>query len=95
MNYIITCKISNRYNNAYGNIPIIAAFVQYIISVLQPPQNYISSLQKVFIDFLWQGRHWVKSDILYLRKSHDGLGLVYILSRLHAFRVRFIHDFSN
>ena len=60
--------------------------------MLQPPQNYISFLQKVFIDFVWQGRHWVKSDILYLRTSHGGLGLVHILSRLHAFRLRFIHD---
>ena len=65
----------------------------YIISVLQPPQNYISSFQKVFIDFVWQGRHWVKSDILYLRKSQGGLGLVHILSRLHAFRLRFIHEY--
>ena len=31
------------------------AQLQYIISVLQPPQDYISSLQKVFIDFVWQG----------------------------------------
>ena len=46
-----------------------ASKLLYIISVLQPPQNYISSLQKAFIDFIWQGRHWVKSDILYLRKS--------------------------
>ena len=65
----------------------------YIISVLQPPQNYISSLQKVFIDCVWQGRHWVKSDIFYLRKSQGGLGLVHILSRLHTFRLRFIHKY--
>ena len=65
----------------------------YIISALQPPQNYISSLQKAFIDFVWQGRHWVKSDILYIRKSPGGLGLVHILSRLHAFRLRFIYEY--
>ena len=52
--------------------------------------NYISFLQKVFIDFVWQGRHWVKSYILYLRKWHDGLWLV---CRLHAFRLRFIHEY--
>ena len=28
---------------------------EYIISVFQPPQDYISSLAKVFIDFVWQG----------------------------------------
>ena len=60
------------------------------ISVLQPPQHYISSLQKVFIDFVWQCRHWVKSGILYLRKSQGGLGLVH---RLHAFRLRFSHEY--
>ena len=72
---------------------LCASKLWYIISVLQPPQNYISSLQKAFIDFVWQGRHWVKSDILYLRKSQGGLGLVHILSRLHAFRLRFIHEY--
>ena len=69
-----------------------ASKLWYIISVLQPPQDYISSLQKVFIDFVWHGRHWVKSDILYLRKSHEGLGLVRILSRLYVFRLRCIHE---
>ena len=59
---------------------LCASKLWYIILVLQPPQNYIVSLQKVFIDFVWQGRHWVKSDILYSRKSHDSLGLVHILS---------------
>ena len=29
---------------------LCASKLWYIISVLQPPQNYISSLQKVFID---------------------------------------------
>ena len=72
---------------------LCASKLWYIISVLQPPQNFISSLQKVFIDFVWQGRHWVKSNILYLRKSQGGLGLVYILSILHAFRLRFIHEY--
>ena len=72
---------------------ICASKLRYIISVLQPPQNYMSPLQKVFIDFLWQGRHWVKSGRLYLRKSYGGLGLVHILSRLHGFRLRFIHEY--
>ena len=42
---------------------LCASKLWYIISVLQPPQNYISSIQRVFIDFVWQGRHWDKSDI--------------------------------
>ena len=74
---------------------LCASTLWYIISVLQPPQTYISPLQKVFIDFAWQDPHWVKSDILYLRKSQGGLGLGHILSRLHAFRLRFIHEYCN
>ena len=61
--------------------------------MIQYPQNVISSLQSVFIAFVWQGCHWVKSDILYLHKSYGGLGLVHILSILHAFRLRFIHEY--
>ena len=49
----------------------------------QPPQDYISSLQNVFIDFVWQDRHWFKTDRLYLHILFGGLN---ILSRLHAFR---------
>ena len=72
---------------------LCASKVWYIISVLQPPYNYISSLQRVFIDVVWQGCHWVKSDRLYLRKSQGSLGLVHMLSILHAFRLRFIHEY--
>ena len=72
---------------------LCASELWYIILVLQSPQDYISPLQKVFIDFVWQGRQWVKSDILYLWKSQGGLGLVHIWSRLHAFRLRFIHEY--
>ena len=57
---------------------LCASKLWYIISVLQHPQIYISSLQNAFIDCVWQGRHWVKSNILYLRKSQGGLGLVHI-----------------
>ena len=49
---------------------LCASTLWYIISVLQHPQNYISLLQKVLIDFIWQGRHCVKCDIFYLHKSH-------------------------
>ena len=70
---------------------ICASKLWYIISV--PPQDNISFLQKVIIDFIWQRRHWVKSDRIYLYKSYGGLGLVNILSRLHAFRLRFIHEY--
>ena len=31
----------------------------WYISVLQHPQDYISTIQKVFIVFIWQGRHWI------------------------------------
>ena len=53
-----------------------------------------SSLPKVLIDFVRQGCHWIKSDRLYLHKLYGGLGLVHILSRLHAFRLKFIHEYS-
>ena len=42
---------------------------------------------------VWQARHWIKSGRLYLNKSYDGLGLVHILSRLHAFRLRFTYEY--
>ena len=91
------CTLFSKGLSFIGRVLVVnsicASKLWYVISVLQPPQYYISSLQKVFIDFVWHGRHWVKSDILYLRNSHGGLGLVHMLSRLHAFRLRFIHEY--
>ena len=50
-----------------------------ILSVLQPLHKiYVLSLQKVFIDFVCQSRHWLKSDRLYLLKWYGGFGLVHI-----------------
>ena len=53
--------------------------------MLQPPQYYNLSLQKVFIG--------LKVLFTYLHKSYGGLGLVDILSILHAFKLRFIHEY--
>ena len=65
----------------------------YVLSVLQLIQEYISFLQKIFIDFVWQVRHWSKSDRFYLHGWYGALGLVHSLSRLHAFMLRFILEY--
>ena len=45
-----------------GRVLVVNSLRASKLWYMLPPQNYISSLQKVFIDFVCHGRHRVKSD---------------------------------
>ena len=72
---------------------LCASEVWYMLSVLEPAADYSVTLQKKFIDCVWQGRHWISREKIVLSKGQGGLGLVDINCRLLSFRARFIHDY--
>ena len=80
---IVFLRIIFYWSGTHCEWPMCIKIVVYFIGAS-------AFTKKVFIDFVWQGRHWTKSDILYLHKSYGSLGLVNIVSILHAFRQRFI-----
>ena len=49
------------------------------------PDEIINAIQSKFVDFLWQGKHWVSKEMLYLPVCTGGQGLVHILSRIRDF----------
>ena len=57
----------------------------YILFVLRPPQYNIPTLERVFIDFLRQGRHLIKSDRLYVHTLYAGCPVILLFLRLSYF----------
>ena len=43
-----------------------ASNLWHIFRVLQPPKDWVDRLQKCFVNFVWQGSHWTKENILSL-----------------------------
>ena len=60
---------------------------------LHPPEALLLTIQKHLLDFFWGGKHWVKSEVLYLPLADSGHGFIDILSRLMAFRLATVHRF--
>ncbi len=42
----------------------------------------------MFVDFFWNGQHWLRESVLYLQLSEGGQGLRDIKSKVAAFRLQ-------
>lgn len=42
----------------------------------------------MFVDFFWNGQHWLRESVLYLQLSEGGQGLMDIKSKVAAFRLQ-------
>lgn len=67
---------------------LAASVLWHKLIVLNPPDGFIREIQKVFIDFFWNGNHWLKETILYLQLNEGGQGLMDIKSKVAAFRLQ-------
>ena len=63
--------------------------------VINPPKNLLSELKKTFLNFFWQGNHWVRGDLLTLPLEEGGQGLIDLQARLFDFRLSFLRDFFS
>ena len=59
------------------------------------PDEVIDAIQSKFVEFLWQGKHWISKEMLYLPVNMGGQGLVHIISRIHDFGIQFVYRFLN
>ena len=49
---------------------LCASNLWHVFRVLQPPTDLVDRLQKCFVNFVWQGNHWTKGNILSLPNEH-------------------------
>ena len=59
------------------------------------PDEVVNIIQIKFAEFLWQGKHWISKEMLYLPINMGGQGLIHIISRIRDFRIQFVCIFLN
>ncbi len=51
---------------------LAASVLWHKLIVLNPPEEFLREIQKVFVDFFWNGQHWLRESVLYLQLSEGG-----------------------
>lgn len=80
-------QLSSRGRVLVVNI-VAASILWHQLSVLNPPAELLSSLQKCFAYFSWDRNHCLCPGVLYLPVAEGGQGLVYITSKVKAMRLQ-------
>lgn len=67
---------------------LAASVLWHKLIVLNPPDDFIREIQKVFVNFFWDGQHWLRESVLYPQLSEGCQGLMDIESKVAAFRLQ-------
>ncbi len=67
---------------------LAASMLWHRVTVLNPPKELLITIQKAFVDFFWNGHHWLIPGILYLPVAEGGQGLIHIESKILAMRLQ-------
>lgn len=67
---------------------LAASMLWHRLTVIDPPKELLQNLQKVFVDFFWDGFHWLPSGILYLPVNEGGQGLIELSAKVKAMRLK-------
>ncbi len=60
---------------------------------MDPPKELLVGLQKAFVNFFWDGCHWLPPGILYLPVAEGGQGLIHLESKVMAMRLQSLQNF--
>ena len=64
---------------------LVASMLWHQATVIVPPDNLTTEIQKRLVDFFWGGYHWIRSAVLFLPVSEGGQGLIDLRSRITVF----------
>ncbi len=67
---------------------LVASMLWHTFTVLDPPKELLSGGQKAFVNFFWDGCHWLPPGILYLPVAEGGQGLIHLESKVLAMRLQ-------
>lgn len=94
------CKRVSKWNwivpqlSYRGRVLVInnlaASILWHKLIVLNPPDGFIKEIQRVLVNFFWNGQHWLRESVLYLQLSEGGQGLMDIKSKVAAFRLQIV-----
>lgn len=67
---------------------LAASMLWHKFTVLDPPKELLLGVQKAFINFFWDGCHWLPPGVLYLPVAEGGQGLIHLESKILAMRLQ-------
>ena len=67
---------------------LAASMLWHRVTVLDPPMDLITPVQKAFVNFFWDGHHWLPPGVLYLALAEGGQGLIQVAARIRAMRLQ-------
>ena len=72
---------------------LISSKLVYCFTSLTPPHDTLAHIQSLIVNFLWQGRHWIPAETLYLPLEKGGQNVIHLPSRINALRLHFIQRY--
>lgn len=67
---------------------LAASMLWHKLTVLKPPKDFFIKIQKAFIEFFWNGHHWLPPGVLFLPVAEGGQGLIHLESKMKALRLQ-------
>lgn len=67
----------------------------HVLNILQPPQKFILEIQKIMVNFLWQGKHWVHPNFVFAPQEKGGLGLTHLGAKINSLRLKLSSNLQN
>jgi len=67
---------------------LAASTLWHKLIVLNPPEELIREIQRMLVNFFWNGQHWLREAVLYLPLSEGGQGLMDLKSKVASFRLQ-------
>ncbi len=71
---------------------LVASMMWHRLNVLDPPKDLLQRLQKTFVDFFWDGYHWLPPAVLYLPVNEGGQGLIDLAAKVKAMRLKTVQN---
>lgn len=71
---------------------LAASMMWHRLNVLDPPKDLLQRLQKTFVEFFWDGYHWLPPAILYLPVNEGGQGLIDLAAKVKAMRLKTVQS---
>ncbi|KAJ4946632.1 hypothetical protein JOQ06_024295, partial [Pogonophryne albipinna] len=72
---------------------LVASQLWHRLTCVDPPSGLLAQIQKKFVDFFWEGLHWVPQGVLFLSREEGGQGLIHLASRTATFRIQFLQRY--
>ena len=75
---------------------LAASKIFHGLAVLSPPENVLSELQNILVDFVWSNKRlYLKKQVPFQKPDRGGLGLACLQARIFTFRFTTIQRFLN